>query len=165
MKQPHSLKNFCEAVRLSEVHTKHQMVEIKHPLDGRLTRVKKYLVDGYPELNCWHNCAQKVSESGGKIIFGWAIFFSGGIYQAQHHAVWECPKGHLLDITPDTVQTILLIDFLPDGRVPYNIAANSHPVSGYYIPGETHIKWGLPGAPDSPPMTHYIWYVRRGTPS
>ena len=165
MQQPNSLQDFCEAVRSSAILINHQMPEIKHPLDGHLTSVNKYLLDDYPELNYWHNCKHKVNKSGGKIIYGWAIFFAAGVYQAQHHAVWECPKGNLLDVTPDTDPTVLLIDFLPDGRVPYNFIANSHPVSAYYLPEEKNIKWGLPQDPNAPAMTSYIWYVLRGTPS
>lgn len=162
MKQPHSTQNFADAVISSVVHPDHRMVKINQRHDGRLMSVNKFLLDKYPVLNCWHNCEHKVAKDGGKVIFGWAIFWAAGMYQAQHHAVWESPKGDFLDVTPDIDPNVLLIDFLPDGRVPYNNIRNSHPVSCYYTPCDKSVQWGLRGVPNPPRMTSFIWYVQRG---
>lgn len=68
---------------------------------------------------CFPNVREKVDSSGGKVITGWIIWKRGNMYlYAEAHAIWETPKGELIDITPkeDGEEQIM---FLPDDRVEY----------------------------------------------
>lgn len=58
-----------------------------------------------PELyaqpqNCFGNVVEKVKRDGGKAHYGWAIFQSSIICEAERHAVWENDDEELIDITP-----------------------------------------------------------------
>jgi hypothetical protein len=50
-----------------------------------------------------------------KMHFGWAIWQSNHLCEAEHHAVWEDDKGNLLDITP-RVRQFDTIMFVPDNE-------------------------------------------------
>lgn len=69
------------------------------------------------ERSCYFNIEDKVKRDGGKIHYGWAIWQSHYLCEAEHHAVWEDDNGDFLDITPreGKHETIL---FVPDnGKV------------------------------------------------
>ena len=53
-----------------------------------------------PMHRCYWNVARKVSEAGGRAVWGWALReLPGRFVEAQHHAVWERPDGSLSDPT------------------------------------------------------------------
>ncbi len=64
---------------------------------------------------CFRNVRRKVSDDGGRIRFGWAIWRCDGFFiEGEHHAVYEpCPGADLQDVSPYSppLQRIL---FLPD---------------------------------------------------
>lgn len=50
---------------------------------------------------CFENVRQRVLKTGGRIVYGYAIWHLPNAYfEAEHHAVWEDPDGQLLDISP-----------------------------------------------------------------
>lgn len=55
---------------------------------------------GMKSLDCTENVAQQVKKHGGKAIYGWRIWQSDQLIEAEFHAVWENTKGELMDITP-----------------------------------------------------------------
>lgn len=85
-------------------------------------------------LSCYYNVAEKVRREGGKIHYGWAIWQSQYLCQAEHHAVWENDRGELLDITPreGLAQTIFFVSDnknvyqgKPIARIEVNATTNS----------------------------------------
>jgi hypothetical protein len=54
--------------------------------------------------NCFNNVEKKVELDGGKIHYGWAIFQSRFICEAERHAVWENNNKELIDITPRPIK-------------------------------------------------------------
>lgn len=68
--------------------------------------------------NCYGNVLDKVSRDGGRIHYGWVIWQSKNLCEAEHHAVWEDSAGDLHDITPRS-ENIDKIMFLPDENKPY----------------------------------------------
>ena len=65
--------------------------------------------------SCYYNVADKVKRDGGKIHYGWVIWQSSYLIEAEHHAVWEDDNENLLDITPrnEHYDTIM---FVPDNE-------------------------------------------------
>jgi hypothetical protein len=56
---------------------------------------------------CFENAARKASQAGGRIQFGWTFHHrlverlpGPGYLFLTHHAVWNAPSGHLIDVTP-----------------------------------------------------------------
>lgn len=63
---------------------------------------------------CFDNVAQRVTEKGGSIAYGWAIWHMPGLYfEAEHHAVWRNKLGNLIDVSPQMAGRKLLM-FLSD---------------------------------------------------
>lgn len=53
-----------------------------------------------PIENCYWNVLSTVQDHGGELLQGWMIKHWPGLYlAAEHHAVWRCPHGELLDVT------------------------------------------------------------------
>jgi hypothetical protein len=53
-----------------------------------------------PSENCYWNVLCMIEDHGGELLFGWMIKHWPGLYlAAEHHAVWRCPGGQLLDVT------------------------------------------------------------------
>lgn len=63
-------------------------------------KVPVIIENGAKKLNCFVNVQEKVIKDGGKIHYGWAIYKSDIICEAERHSVWETPNGDLVDITP-----------------------------------------------------------------
>jgi len=65
--------------------------------------------------NCYYNVLDKVKRDGGKIHYGWVVWQSSYLVEAEHHAVWEDDEENLLDITPrkEHYDTIM---FVPDNE-------------------------------------------------
>lgn len=156
-----NVNSFADAVMDSIIHPKHQLPIISQKNDGILVKVEKLKSSDYPELQCWYNCKEHTKEHKGSIVFGWAIFYDSGMYQAQHHAVWQSPDGVLLDVTPDTDASISEILFLPDGRVPYDYLNRRFPVSCYYDPTSETLEWCIKDSSleNLTPPKDYCYYV------
>jgi len=56
----------------------------------------------YSELGqCYYNVEEKVRRDGGSIHYGWALYESKILSDAERHAVWEDENESLFDITPN----------------------------------------------------------------
>ena len=110
--------------------------------DGKLMSVLKMKGTDYKPLYCWYNCKAHVRKHGGRVIFGWALFYESDVYQAQHHAIWCSPEGEYLDPTPDSLSSVSEIKFLPDSRVPFNYETRRRPFNYYSLDAEVGV-WGL----------------------
>jgi hypothetical protein len=56
---------------------------------------------------CFENAARKAAQDGGRLQFGWTFHHrlverlpGPGYLFLTHHAVWNAPSGHLIDVTP-----------------------------------------------------------------
>jgi hypothetical protein len=61
--------------------------------------------------SCFYNVNEKISKDNGEIIYGWKIYQSSLLIEAERHAIWKSPQGELICISPDstTSQNILFI--------------------------------------------------------
>jgi len=56
---------------------------------------------GEAESDCFAIVEEQVARLGGQRVIGWAIWELPGVFiEAEFHAVWRSPAGHLLDLTP-----------------------------------------------------------------
>ena len=69
--------------------------------------------------SCYFNVKEKVKRDGGGIVYGWAIWQSDYLCEAEHHAVWHDTIGKLIDITPREPH-FDAITFVIDSDVPFN---------------------------------------------
>lgn len=69
---------------------------------------------------CFLNVQRMVRDHGGQQVNGWAIWqWANILVEAEAHAVWESPEGHLIDITPhDNEEKEIL--FLRDSSMMYS---------------------------------------------
>lgn len=68
-----------------------------------------------PLLECLTIVPEHVITHGGKQLTGWAIWESQHIIEAEFHAVWQDPAGHIVDLTPKPPELGLVnIVFLAD---------------------------------------------------
>lgn len=79
--------------------------------------------------NCFINVEKKVKKDGGKVHFGWAIFQSTNLCEAERHAVWENEDEELIDITPREIlfSKIMFVsdnDFKYEGQLVDNVRVN-----------------------------------------
>lgn len=74
-----------------------------------------------PSNECFALVDEKIEESGGKQVIGWAIWEKPGVFiEAEFHAVWETMEGDLLDLNPRPPQfNIESILFVPDADKKY----------------------------------------------
>jgi len=64
--------------------------------------------------DCFINVENKVKKSGGKIQYGWAIWYVPGLLmEAEFHSVWLSPEGNYIDVSPNEF-SFSEIMFLPD---------------------------------------------------
>lgn len=80
-------------------------------------------------LNCFPNVDFKVKNDGGKVHYGWAVYKTGILCEAERHAVWENDDGELIDITPreDGLNQIMFVsddNFIYTGQLVDNIRVN-----------------------------------------
>jgi hypothetical protein len=77
------------------------------------------LVESYArKTQCYCNVAEKIKRDGGKAHYGWAIWQSEYLCEAEHHTVWENDEGDFLDITPRDIE-IGSIMFVSDNNLVY----------------------------------------------
>ncbi len=69
--------------------------------------------------SCYYNVENKITRDGGKIFYGWVIWQSNYLCEAEHHAVWENKEGELVCITPRDVHYNEIM-FVPDNDRTYN---------------------------------------------
>ncbi|MCP1540155.1 SEC-C metal-binding domain-containing protein [Methylorubrum extorquens] len=73
---------------------------------------------------CFPNVVAKVAQSGGRILYGWAIWMWPRVFiEAEHHAVWD-DGTDLVDITPH-IHGEKRILFLPDPERAYDFEGQS----------------------------------------
>lgn len=49
-------------------------------------------------MDCFVNVEQAIAKSGGRAIYGWAIWQELGVYiEAEFHCVWENDAGEMLE--------------------------------------------------------------------
>jgi hypothetical protein len=79
-------------------HVKKILNKIASEYDAEIIPV---FVEPYAKKhNCYINVEEKVKLDGGSAHYGWAIFQSDILCEAERHAVWESPNEDLIDITP-----------------------------------------------------------------
>lgn len=89
--------------------------------------------------NCFVNVNEKVKLDGGAIHYGWAIYQSEIICEAERHAIWESPEGQYIDITPREIpfkEVMFVFDDLEyTGQLIDNIRVNvtTNPAVDDYI--------------------------------
>lgn len=49
---------------------------------------------------CFPNVEKKITNDGGKLIYGWQIWEDQYFIEAEFHGIWESPEGNLIDISP-----------------------------------------------------------------
>ncbi len=64
---------------------------------------------------CYDNVAEKVKRDGGKLHYGWAVWQSKHIIEAEHYAVWEHANGDLVDVSPNRLEATTIM-FIPDDQ-------------------------------------------------
>ncbi|MDF4336088.1 hypothetical protein P3383_23210 [Vibrio parahaemolyticus] len=134
---------FAKEILKQRVTPPSGMEVVKQINDKELITVRKDLSSKYKPSHCWYNCKAHTNKYGGDIVFGWALFFGEGVYQAQHHAVWLSPKGELVDLTPDELGDSETA-FLVDGRVPFDFDSFRFSPNFNYLPDEKQGVWGIP---------------------
>ncbi|ENM5907501.1 SEC-C domain-containing protein [Vibrio mimicus] len=67
---------------------------------------------------CFLNVEAKIKNKGGKAIYGWQIWQTEHLIEAEFHAVWESGDGVVLDVTPKPFQ-VESIMFVRDLDTPY----------------------------------------------
>lgn len=87
-------------------------------------------IEEYSEpLNCFENVDRKIEIDGGKVHYGWAIYQTNLLCEAERHAVWENEKKELIDITPREIdfKQVMFVsdnDFEYKGQVIDNYRVN-----------------------------------------
>lgn len=88
------------------------------------------IIEPYAKLhNCYPSVDEKVKRDGGKVHYGWTIYQSDLLCEAERHAVWENEDGDLVDITPREIdlKQIMFVsdnDFVYTGQLVDNIRVN-----------------------------------------
>ncbi len=68
--------------------------------------------------DCFYNVEDKIANDGGHIVYGWKLHKGRLLDEAERHAVWKSPKGHLIDITPENVDKVSIL-FIEDDNWVY----------------------------------------------
>lgn len=76
-------------------------------------------VEAFADPNeCFPNVEKKISKDGGEIVYGWQIWKTNLICEAEYHAVWKSRKGKLNDITPKNIPVEHIL-FVQDDKLIY----------------------------------------------
>ncbi len=85
-------------------------------------------------LDCFFNVPEKIKRDGGQMQIGWTIWeMQNVLVEAEFHAVWKSPDGHLVDITPKQDGENIIL-FHPDSKRCYN----REPVDNIRYPLQDH---------------------------
>ncbi|WP_298545902.1 hypothetical protein [uncultured Aquimarina sp.] len=77
-------------------------------------------IEEYSEkLNCFKNVDRKVELDGGKPHYGWVIYQTSILCEAERHAVWENDEEELIDITPRDIDFEQVM-FVSDNNFEYH---------------------------------------------
>lgn len=100
--------------------------------DSKVNRILKKINSKYESIyvpvidkpyalinECFPNVEKKVSMDGGSIVYGWQIWKTPLICEAEFHAVWKSNNGDFVDITPKNVLVESIL-FIQDDNVNYN---------------------------------------------
>lgn len=82
-------------------------------------RLSLYPVQNAEPCACFDNVARQVVECGGSTVYGWQFWKHPYMIEAEFHAVWRSPEGHLHDITPKDDPEIKTILFVIDEERTY----------------------------------------------
>jgi len=75
---------------------------------------------GATPRDCFPVVEERAKAQGGAIQYGWQIWeWPRVMVEAEFHAVWQDPEGHLHDLTPKDQPDIDRILFLPDPERAY----------------------------------------------
>ena len=85
---------------------------------------KPFFVPTVPENNaitkaCFPTVEEKIKRDGGQMVFGWQLWETNFLAEAEFHAIWESQDGKLLDITPKDIPVKKIL-FLPDSKAKYH---------------------------------------------
>jgi len=69
--------------------------------------------------DCTNIVEAHVKKHGGKVVYGWQIWKSSILVEAEFHAVWENQKGELVDLTPKPPGFTHIL-FAEDDRIVYD---------------------------------------------
>ncbi|NMN03805.1 MULTISPECIES: hypothetical protein [unclassified Novosphingobium] len=87
---------------------------------GRPVYVRSRPAPGAQPSACFDNVSRKIAKSGGRVVYGWAIWHIPELYfEAEHHAVWQGRDGKLFDVSPQLGQVPKIL-FLPDSSAVYD---------------------------------------------
>lgn len=73
---------------------------------------------GAEELDCFRVVERKVKAAGGKVVYGWQVWKTPHLIEAECHAVWQNPQGDLIDLTPKQFPVSKIL-FLEDENIEY----------------------------------------------
>ena len=73
------------------------------------------------ENECFQLVQDKIDESGGTLITGWAVWEKEGVFiEAEFHAIWLNSEGKHIDLNPRHISSNLKeILFIPDDQTKY----------------------------------------------
>jgi hypothetical protein len=96
---------------------------------------------------CFANVERRIAKSGGRTVYGWAIWHIPGLYfEAEHHGIWQGRDGKLFDVSPQFGQVAKIL-FLPD------------PAALYDPPNFRWNRFGADG--DNPRALEFVRLARR----
>lgn len=103
----------------NDVHVQRLLSLIDSDLELIVLEIKPE--PGSEPSDCTNIVEQKVKKEGGRIIYGWQIWKTKFLVEAEFHAVWEMPDGEtLVDLTPKNYKGITEILFLEDESIVYD---------------------------------------------
>ncbi|OZQ77433.1 hypothetical protein [Paenibacillus odorifer] len=77
------------------------------------------VTESFATINeCFSNVQKKVDLDGGSIVYGWQIWITELICEAEFHAIWKTSEGKLIDITPK-IPHVDAILFVQDDSTTY----------------------------------------------
>ena len=121
------MEHFYTVPKIIDKHIKRLIQKIDSDYETEYVSVKTEEYSNWGQ--CYYNVAEKVRRDGGKIHYGWALYQSKILSEAERHAVWEDENEKLLDITPnelgvdeilfvsDNISPIIDIDNYRENRI------------------------------------------------
>jgi hypothetical protein len=61
----------------------------------------------------------QIRRAGGSIVYGWQIWQTVNITEAEFHAVWKSPNEEMVDVTPKLIPNLECILFAEDPSIKY----------------------------------------------
>jgi hypothetical protein len=91
-------KKVCFSPKTGNNHIDKLLDQLNVEFDPEIIPVQVE-TDAKPK-SCYYNVEDKIKKDGGKIHYGWVIWQSNYLCEAEHHAVWENDEGDLICVTP-----------------------------------------------------------------